>query len=109
VLGTGGLKMAEYIEREKLINIIKERNGRVPDWVEECISECPVVTNARPERHGHWIEEQDYQICSECGEEHCWQDYRASYTKMTASQYLKRLLDELPHCGAKLDEEDGER
>ena len=29
--------------------------------------------------HASWIEDGDIQICSECGEEHEWQDYRASY------------------------------
>lgn len=48
----------------------------------------------RLQRHGHWIEEEDIQICSECGEEHSWQDYRASYCD---------------NCGAKMDggEENG--
>ena len=39
-------------------------------------------------KHGHWIEEDGYQICSECGEEHHWIDYRASYCDV---------------CGAKMD------
>ena len=48
------------------------------------------TADVRPERHGHWIEEGDIQICSECGEEHSWQDYRASYCDC---------------CGAKMDGE----
>lgn len=39
-------------------------------------------------RHGHWIEDGDVQICSECGEEHEWADYRAPYCDS---------------CGAKMD------
>lgn len=39
-------------------------------------------------RRGHWIEDGDFQICSECGDEHGWQDYRASYCE---------------NCGAKMD------
>lgn len=35
--------MAEYIEREKLIELIKNGNGRIPDWVREYISECPTA------------------------------------------------------------------
>ena len=43
--------------------------------------------------HAHWIEHDDgYQTCSNCGEEHCWADYRASYCDV---------------CGAKMDEEIG--
>ena len=39
--------------------------------------------------HGHWIEEDGYQICSNCGEEHAWDEYRANYCDV---------------CGAKMDE-----
>lgn len=41
-----------------------------------------------PVRHGHWIEDGSYQICSECGEEHSWNEYRASYCE---------------DCGARMD------
>lgn len=42
-------------------------------------------------RHGKWIEyDNGVQTCSECGEEHEWQDYRASYCE---------------DCGAKMDKE----
>ncbi len=46
------------------------------------------AADVRPERHGQWIEDGDYQICSECGEEHAWEDFRASYCDV---------------CGAKMD------
>ena len=49
------------------------------------LPEPPEVMEAK---HGHWIEEDGYQICSECGEEHHWIDYRASYCDV---------------CGAKMD------
>lgn len=52
------------------------------------------AADVRRERHGHWIEEEDIQICSECGEEHSWQDYRASYCDT---------------CGARMDGKDGEQ
>lgn len=43
-------------------------------------------------RHGKWIEyDNGVQTCSECGEEHEWQDYRASYCE---------------DCGAKMDKEE---
>lgn len=79
--------MAEYIEREALISLIKARNGRVPNWINDCISDCPTA-DARPERHGQWIEYDGYQVCSECGEEHAWDSYRATYCE---------------DCGAKMD------
>lgn len=40
-------------------------------------------------RHGHWIEYGDVQVCSECGAEHGWDEYRASFCE---------------DCGAKMDE-----
>lgn len=38
--------------------------------------------------HGQWLEEDGVQICSNCGEEHEWADYRASWCDC---------------CGAKMD------
>lgn len=47
------------------------------------------TADVRSERHGHWIEEENGVIvCSECGEEHEWQDYRSTYCE---------------DCGAKMD------
>lgn len=40
-------------------------------------------------RHGHWIEDGDVQVCSECGAEHGWDEYRASFCE---------------DCGAQMDE-----
>ena len=39
-------------------------------------------------KHGEWIEDGDYQVCSVCGEEHHWDEYRATYCDA---------------CGAKMD------
>ncbi len=49
-----------------------------------------LAADVAPVVHGHWIEDGDYQICSECGEEHCWDEYRAAYCDS---------------CGAKMDGE----
>ena len=45
--------------------------------------------------HGRWLEDDGVQICSNCGEEHEWADYRASWCYC---------------CGAKmdLDEKEGD-
>ena len=44
---------------------------------------------AKEVKHGQWIEDGNgVQVCSECGEEHEWQDFRAPYCDM---------------CGAKMD------
>ena len=39
-------------------------------------------------KHGEWIEDGEYQICSVCGEEHHWDEYRATYCE---------------DCGARMD------
>lgn len=67
-------------------------DGAKEAWNRRAENMCMPAADVRPERHGHWIEEGDIQICSECGEEHSWQDYRASYCE---------------DCGAKMDGKDG--
>lgn len=49
------------------------------------------AADVAPVRRGRWIEEDGIQICSECGEEHEWGDYRAPYCDT---------------CGAKMNKED---
>lgn len=39
-------------------------------------------------KRAHWIEQDGMQICSNCGEEHTWDDFRAAYCDC---------------CGAKMD------
>ncbi|MEG2317082.1 MAG: hypothetical protein RSC91_12730, partial [Clostridia bacterium] len=56
----------------------------------ECVHNAHAV-DAAPVRRGYWIEESSLQICSECGEEHEWDDYRAPYCDT---------------CGAKMDAEE---
>ena len=99
--------MAEYIERDKVYNMLNALGGcgaEPESWsdgwdkaFDEAIRELDNIPAAdvRPERHGRWIEDEKYGIviCSECGEEHAWEDYRASYCE---------------DCGAKRDGEDGE-
>lgn len=47
--------------------------------------------NVDPYIHARWIDDGEYQTCSNCGEEHCWEDFRANYCD---------------NCGAKMDLED---
>lgn len=42
---------------------------------------------------GHWIEEDGVQICSECGEEHEWLDYRASVCDCCGARMKARETD----------------
>jgi len=53
----------------------------------EDIEEAPTV-DAVPVVHGRWIKDGDYVVCSECGEDHAWDEYRATYCE---------------DCGAKMD------
>ena len=49
------------------------------------------AADVAPVRRGRWIEENGIQICSECGEEHEWEDYRAPYCDT---------------CGARMNKEE---
>ena len=51
------------------------------------ISKIPAA-DVEEVKHGEWIEDGEYQICSVCGEEHHWDEYRATYCE---------------DCGAKMD------
>ena len=87
--------MAEYIDREALFAEFDRlglgENSSIErvfaDGVYAIIEHIPAADVA-PVVHGRWIEDGDYQICSECGEEHCWDEYRAAYCDS---------------CGAKMD------
>lgn len=57
----------------------------------DVFAEIPAADVA-PVRRGHWIEEYGCQICSECGEEHEWDEYRAAYCDV---------------CGAKMEVDNG--
>lgn len=97
--------MAEYIEREALVAWLRriplkdlsEGRGLCRVIMEEdfkhAIRTLPdgAIADVALVRRGHWIEDGDYQICSECGEEHCWDEYRAAYCDS---------------CGAKMDGKD---
>lgn len=80
--------MAEYIEREAALNIVKRTSGDyAAAWAE--ISKLP-AENVEPVKRGHWIKDKSGVIyCSKCEEEHAWLDYRASYCDT---------------CGAKMQE-----
>lgn len=96
--------MAEYIEREELVRQIicnmAEFIGAPDDVLKHdeqcnyaifCVESAPAADVA-PVRRGHWIEENGCQICSECGEEHEWDEYRAAYCDV---------------CGAKMEVDNG--
>lgn len=86
--------MAEYIDREKLYNnlilLAKHQTGERQQGILGAAETVRLFSAAdvAPVRRGHWIEENGCQICSECGEEHEWDEYRATYCDV---------------CGAKME------
>ena len=99
--------MSDYISREALIDKVekhycapcKGRGGDLDgDWCRSCVINSVLekvrgipAADVAPVRRGRWIEEDGIQICSECGEEHEWEDYRAPYCDT---------------CGAEMNKED---
>ena len=89
----------KYISREALrsrVDEIIKTNHLRPDYVwftphgvKALALEIPAADVVEV-RHGRWIKDgEDGPVyCSECGEEHEWEDYRASYCDA---------------CGAKMD------
>lgn len=104
--------MAEYIERDAALGVIEEmqralcpvgRFGRryvygsdreSYDAWQEILDSISAIHAAEvaPVVHGRWIDAGGgYVACSERGEEHGWETYRASYCE---------------DCGAKMDKEE---
>lgn len=59
--------MAEYIEREAALNIVKRTSGDyAAAWAE--ISKLP-AENVEPVKRGHWIHDRKEHVhCSNCGD-----------------------------------------
>ena len=83
----------EYIGREEAILAVRHAwaKGLEPTQYIEQIPAADVT----PVRRGRWIEEDGIQICSECGEEHEWEDYRAPYCDTCGAKMNKEEADEL--------------
>ena len=81
--------MSKYVNAADAAEKIAEKHGiRIADLC-DTFGDIPAADVAEV-RRGRWIEEDGIQICSECGEEHEWEDYRAPYCDT---------------CGAKMDGE----
>lgn len=92
--------MAEYIEREALMRRIKEIHCAECDsyhgarcracWVDDTLDyiDSEPAADVEPVRYGRWVKDGEVVVCSECGEEHAWDEYRATYCE---------------DCGAKMD------
>ncbi len=86
--------MAVYIEREAICYQLEKQESidgqpRAIRRARRIVADFPAA-DVVPVRHGRWIKDgEDGPVyCSECGEEHEWEDYRASYCDT---------------CGAKMD------
>ena len=82
--------MSKYIRAVVAADAIAEKYGIPLGDLVDTFADIPAADVA-PVQHGRWIEEDGIQICSECGEEHEWEDYRAPYCDT---------------CGAKMNKED---
>lgn len=88
----------EYISREAALKYIKSEQCKTCSDIGLC-GNCAVLVAVKllekvpaadvaPVVHGRWLEEDGVQICSNCGEEHCWDEYRATFCDS---------------CGARMD------
>ena len=76
----------EYIRRDTALRAVTRRYGacrspaqnRLLDEIRNEIRRAPAADVAEVV-HAYWIEDGDTQICSNCGEEHEWDAYRASF------------------------------
>ena len=85
--------MAEYIERDCLIDMIAERNRNTCNGKMSCIQMKRMVesipgADVAPVRHGRWIEKAPHPYCSECFVE------------------CRDKTPYCPNCGARMDKED---
>ncbi len=93
--------MAEYIDKQKLIDILEAKaDMAVPDYKPVLSSVAKMVqllpaTDVAPVRHGHWIDREDdygsYVECSLCGDEYSNWEADCAKTKFC------------PGCGARMD------
>lgn len=104
--------MSDYIKREDAIKVLEEMQKKLCpvglygrnyvygtdretyDELSEIINTLENIPTADvvEVKHEKWIKDEGgIVICSNCGEEHCWDEYRAPYCDQ---------------CGAKMDFED---
>ena len=100
--------MAEYIDREAAISLIKQYGmdaidgGRYSlDTVDDCIElanriKALPAADVVPVVHGRWIEDHDYLKCPECGVM-----VKRDFTFLDIGDW-----NYCPNCGAKMDEKE---
>lgn len=77
------------IDANALVNQIQQErtDGMYTEEILEIIGNEPTI-EAAPVVHGRWIKDGEVVVCSECGEEHAWDEYRSTYCE---------------DCGARMD------
>lgn len=83
--------MAKYVNAVEAAEKVAAATGISLADLVDVFAKVPAADVA-PVRRGHWIEEDGCQICSECGEEHEWDEYRAAYCDV---------------CGAEMEVDNG--
>ena len=81
----------EFISRTEALKDFESCNAANPRWTPQRVKTLLLrqpAADVAPVVHGQWLEEGGVQICSNCGEEHCWDEYRAPFCD---------------NCGARMD------
>lgn len=93
----------EYIEREALLCMVQPDDPgdemavitiATAKKLIRSLAHCCPAADVAPVRRGRWIEEDGIQICSECGEEHEWEDYRAPYCDTCGAKMAEKAVKE---------------
>ena len=91
----------EYIEREALLCMVQPDDPgdemavitiATAKKLIRSLAHCCPAADVAPVRRGRWIEEDGIQICSECGEEHEWEDYRAPYCDTCGAKMAEKAV-----------------
>ena len=85
--------MSKYVNAADAAEKIAEKHGIPLGDLIDTFAEIPAADVAAVQR-GRWIEENGIQICSECGEEHEWEDYRAPYCDTCGARMNKEEANE---------------
>ncbi len=83
--------MSTYIRAVVAAKAIAHKYGIPFGDLIDTLGDIPAADVA-PARRGRWIEEGGIQICSECGEEHEWEDYRAPYCDTCGAKMNKEVI-----------------
>lgn len=52
------------------------------------IADHLIANGVTVQKEGYWVEENGVQVCSNCGEEHSWEEYRASFCEDCGARML---------------------